>query len=102
MNELSKQVVTAEDQQEYATSIYGIEEAFPYTLCITDMLLHGIDVPMVYHDNSLLRDVLDYTEEDQFDVILMNPLTADMKKQRSRITFLQILQVVKLPTSSCP
>ena len=25
-----------------------------------------------------------------------------MKKQRSRITFLQILQVVKLPTSSCP
>ena len=103
LNELSKQVVTAEDQQEYATSIYGIEEeAFPYTLCITNMLLHGIDVPMVYHDNSLLRDVLDYTEEDQFDVILMNPLTADMKKQRSRITFLQILQVVKLPTSSCP
>lgn len=25
LNELSKQVVTAEDQQEYATSIYGIE-----------------------------------------------------------------------------
>ncbi len=44
------------------------------------MLLHGIDVPMVYHDNSLLRDVLDYTEEDQFDVVLMNPLTVDMKK----------------------
>lgn len=74
LNELSKQVVTAEDQQEYATSIYGIEKKpFPYTLCITNMLLHGIDVPMVYHDNSLLRDVLDYTEEDQFDVVLMNP-----------------------------
>ena len=74
LNELSKQVVTAEDQQEYATSIFGIEKKpFPYTLCITNMLLHGIDVPMVYHDNSLLRDVLDYTEEDQFDVILMNP-----------------------------
>ena len=74
MNELSKQVVTAEDQQEYATSIYGIEKKpFPYTLCITNMLLHGIDVPMVYHENSLLRDVLDYTEEDQFDVVLMNP-----------------------------
>ena len=24
-------------------------------------------------DNSILRDVLDYTEDDQFDVILMNP-----------------------------
>ena len=41
-------------------------------MCIRDRL-HGIDVPMVYHDNSLLRDVLDYTEEDQFDVVLMNP-----------------------------
>ena len=37
------------------------------------MLLHGIDVPKVYHENSLLKDVLDYTEDDQFDVILMNP-----------------------------
>ena len=37
------------------------------------MLLHGIDIPQIYHDNSLLRDVLDYTEDDQFDVILMNP-----------------------------
>ena len=32
LNELSKQVVTAEDQQEYATSIFGIEKKpFPYT-----------------------------------------------------------------------
>ena len=38
-----------------------------------NMLLHGIDSPLIYHDNSLLRDVLDYTEDDQFDVILMNP-----------------------------
>ena len=42
-------------------------------LCITNMLLHDIDVPNIFHDNSLLYDVLDYTEDDQFDVILMNP-----------------------------
>ena len=42
-------------------------------LCITNMLLHDLDVPQVFHDNSLLRDVLDYTVDDQFDVILMNP-----------------------------
>lgn len=29
--------------------------------------------PRVYHENSLLRDVLDYTEEDQVEVVLMNP-----------------------------
>ena len=55
-------------------SIYGIEKKqFPYMLCVTNMLLHGVDVPRVYHDNSLLKDVLDYTEKDQFDVVLMNP-----------------------------
>lgn len=42
-------------------------------LCITNMLLHDLDVPQVYHDNTLLRDVLDYTEDDKVEVILMNP-----------------------------
>lgn len=39
------------------------------------MLLHDVDVPQVFHDNTLLRDVLDYTEDDQVDVILMIILT---------------------------
>ena len=74
LKELSKKVITTEDQEAYDASIYGIEKKqFPYMLCITNMLLHGIDVPKIYHDNSLLKDVLDYTQDDQFDVILMNP-----------------------------
>ncbi|MBE6811290.1 MAG: SAM-dependent DNA methyltransferase [Ruminococcaceae bacterium] len=74
LKELSAHIETTEDQEKYDNSIYGIEKKqFPYMLCITNMLLHGIDVPKIYHDNSLLRDVLDYTEEDQFEVILMNP-----------------------------
>lgn len=74
LNELREKVKTTEDREKYATSIYGIEKKpFPYTLCITNMLLHDIDVPRIYHDNSLTKDVLNYTEDDQFDVILMNP-----------------------------
>lgn len=74
LKELAPQVKTTADQAEYASSIYGIEKKqFPYMLCITNMLLHGLDVPNIYHDNALLRDVLDYTEDDKFDVILMNP-----------------------------
>ena len=73
LSELKKKVQTTEDEAAYSHSIYGIEKKqFPYMLCITNMLLHDLDVPRVFHDNSLLRDVLDYTEEDQFDVILMN------------------------------
>ena len=74
LKQLEKKVKTTEDQAAYGNSIYGIEKKqFPYMLCITNMLLHGLDVPKVYHDNSLLKDVLDYTVDDQFDVILMNP-----------------------------
>ena len=71
---LHKKVKTTEDEALYANSIYGIEKKqFPYMLCITNMLLHDLDVPQVFHDNTLLRDVLDYTKDDQVDVILMNP-----------------------------
>ena len=74
LKELEPKVKDTEDREAYDDSIYGIEKKpFPYILCVTNMLLHGLDIPRVYHDNSLLRDVLDYTESDQFDVILMNP-----------------------------
>ena len=74
LKELQKQVRSTADAAKYGESVYGIEKKqFPYMLCVTNLLLHGLDNPRVFHDNSLLRDVLDYTENDQFDVILMNP-----------------------------
>ncbi len=86
LKELRKKVKTTEDEASYANSIYGIEKKqFPYMLCITNMLLHDLDAPKVFHDNALLRNVLDYTEEDRVNVILMNPPyggseKADVKK----------------------
>lgn len=74
LKELQKQVRSTADAQKYGDSVYGIEKKqFPYMLCITNLLLHGLDIPRVYHDNTLLKDVLDYTDDDRFDVILMNP-----------------------------
>ena len=74
LKELHKQVKTTEDEAAFSNSIYGIEKKqFPYMLCITNLLLHNLDNPCVYHDNTLLHDVLDYTAEDGVDVILMNP-----------------------------
>ena len=74
LKELHKQVKTTEDEEAFSNSVYGIEKKqFPYMLCLTNLLLHGLDVPRVYHDNSLTRDVLDYTDADRFDVVLMNP-----------------------------
>lgn len=74
IQQLEKKVKSTADREELGKSIYGIEKKqFPYMLCITNMLLHGVDVPQIYHDNSLTKNVLDYTEKDKFDVILMNP-----------------------------
>ena len=74
LKELEKKVETAEDRKKFESSIYGIEKKqFPYMLCVTNLLLHGIDNPTIEHGNSLIHDVLDYTDKDKFDVILMNP-----------------------------
>lgn len=74
LKELEKKVKTAADREEYLKSIYGVEKKqFPYMLCVTNMLLHDMDEPEIHHGNSLYKNVLDYTDDDRFDVILMNP-----------------------------
>lgn len=71
---LEPKIQTTADQEAYNSSVYGIEKKqFPYMLCVTNMLLHNIDNPKVFHGNSLVNNVLNYTEDDAFDVILMNP-----------------------------
>ena len=74
LKELHKKVETVADEKLFSSSVYGIEKKqFPYMLAITNLLLHYIDIPRIFHDNTLLNDVLDYTDKDKFDVILMNP-----------------------------
>ncbi len=74
LKSLYKKATTAEAIETWAQSIYGIEKKqFPYMLCVTNLLLHNIDAPAVVHDNSLTKDVLNYTDDDKFDVVLMNP-----------------------------
>lgn len=74
LKELQPKVKTTEDRKQFDNSIYGIEKKpFPYMLCITNMLLHDVETPRIEHGNSLTHNVLDYTEDDKFDVILMNP-----------------------------
>lgn len=74
LKELEKKVVTAEDKEQLHNSIYGMEKKpLPYMLAVTNMLLHEVNNPRIEQGNSLIRDLLDYTEKDKFDVILMNP-----------------------------
>lgn len=85
---IDEQVKTVEDREIYNNSIYGIEKkALPHLLCITNMLLHDIENPMILHDNSLEKNVRDYEEEDKFDVIMMNPPYGGNEKDSVKINF---------------
>ena len=65
---------TNEDRAILSSSFYGIEKKpLPYLLCITNLLLNGVEEPNIRHGNSLTKNVMDLSEADKFDVILMNP-----------------------------
>ncbi|MCI7697959.1 MAG: type I restriction-modification system subunit M [Akkermansia sp.] len=71
---LQPAVKRADDFRLWADSFIGVEKKpFPFMLCLTNLLLHDAEAPRITHGNSLAHDVLDYTERDRVDVILMNP-----------------------------
>ena len=85
---IDTQVKTVEDRETYNNSIFGIEKkALPHLLCITNMLLHDIENPMILHDNSLEKNVREYEEEDKFDIIMMNPPYGGNEKDSVKINF---------------
>lgn len=85
---LEPQKKSAEDIDKYNNTIYGIEKKpMPYLLCITNMLIHDVDEPKVYHMNSLEKNVRDYKEEDKFDIILMNPPYGGSEKDAVKNNF---------------
>lgn len=76
------------DVEKYNNSIYGIEKkSLPYLLCITNMLLHDVDEPHIYHGNSLEKNVRDYKDSDKFEVILMNPPYGGSEKDAIKNNF---------------
>src|SRR6185437_13018369 len=72
---LRKQVRSTVDEGVLQASIFGVEKKqLPHLLCVTNMMLHGIDVPIgICHDNTLTRPLRDYSAKDRVDVIITNP-----------------------------
>ena len=88
LNVLEKQINTIEDREQYNNSIYGIEKKpLPYLLAITNMLLHDIDNPHIFHGNSLERNVREYKSNEKFDIVLMNPPYGGTESEGVKINF---------------
>ena len=79
----SNDVSTGEEEFELHRSIHGIEKKpLPHLLCITNMIVHGVDVPnRVRRDNTLSRPIQDIDFEEQVDVIATNPPFGGMEVQ---------------------
>jgi type I restriction enzyme M protein len=63
------------DEAEMQASLRAVEKKpLPHMLCVTNMLLHGIEDPsFVRHDNTLAKTYVSYTNADRVDVVLTNP-----------------------------
>ena len=85
---LEQQIETVEQRELYKRSVYGCEKKpLPYLLAITNMLLHDIDNPRIFHGNSLEFNVREYKPGDKFDIVLMNPPYGGTENDSVKINF---------------
>lgn len=65
----------AEDRKAIAQCIRGIEKKqLPHLLCVTNMMLHGIDVPsMIEHRNTLATGWNDWKLTERVNCVITNP-----------------------------
>jgi type I restriction enzyme M protein len=72
---LRKQVKNEHDEAKLQESIGGVEKKqMPHMLCVTNLMLHNIEVPkLIMHGNTLARPLRDYSPAEYVDVVLTNP-----------------------------
>jgi len=82
IDHLRAQVKTAEQRNILQASIHGVEKKpLPHMLAMTNLMLHGIDVPSnIRHDNTLSRPLKDYGPKDRVDIIITNPPFGGMEE----------------------
>ena len=70
-----KYVKTAPDRWRMHNSLRAVEKKqLPHMLCVTNMLLHGVeDASFVRHDNTLARPLVSWTKDERVDIVLTNP-----------------------------
>jgi type I restriction enzyme M protein len=68
-------VKTVKQEALLQSGLRAVEKKpLPHMLCVTNMLLHGIEDPgFVRHDNTLARPYISWEQKDRVDIILANP-----------------------------
>ncbi|MFH0733327.1 MAG: class I SAM-dependent DNA methyltransferase [bacterium] len=79
---LKKQLKTPADMEILQKTIFGVEKkSLPHMLAITNIMLHGIDVPTnIRHDNTLSRPLKEYGQKDRVNIVITNPPFGGMEE----------------------
>ena len=87
-------VKSVEDEETLQKCIMGVEKKpLPHLLCVTNMLLHEIEVPsQIRHDNTLARPLRDYGPRDRVDVIVTNPPFGGMEEDGIESNFPKVFR----------
>src|SRR3546814_10282922 len=74
-----------EDEALMPSSLRAVEKKpLPHMLCVTNMLLHGVEDPsFVRHDNTLARPSTSWEQKDRVAVILTNTPFGGKEEDRS-------------------
>ena len=76
-----QKVKTLSQRETLQNSIRGVEKKpLPHMLATTNMILHGIEVPTVDHDNLLNRSWVEWSEKNRVDIIVTNPPFGGMEE----------------------
>src|ERR1700722_8020928 len=68
-------VRTPKQRETMQSALRAVEKKqLPHMLCVTNMLLHGIEDPsFVRHDNTLARPLISWSKDERVDIVLTNP-----------------------------
>jgi type I restriction enzyme M protein len=71
----ARYVKRPEDETAMQAALRAVEKKpLPHMLCVTNMLLHGIeDASFVRHDNTLARPLISWGRDERVDIVLTNP-----------------------------
>ncbi len=79
--ETHQKVKTLEQRQQLQNCITGVEKKpLPHMLATTNLILHGIEVPVIQHDNLLNRSWTEWSNRQRVDVIVTNPPFGGMEE----------------------
>lgn len=81
--EVRKKLSTRDLKKIQQDTFFGNEKTpLAYVMGVMNMILHGIESPNIYKQNSLTQNIRDIQEKDRYNIILANPPFGGKEKEQ--------------------